>query len=96
MQEVGNGHALKKGMMPDLRTIDHLPISFGAKKKLNFSFDFDAQNDIIPFRPGAPASASAAFSFSHIRSQIVWLFFFLQKKAQRSFSIKCKQKWSKL
>ena len=32
MQDVGNGHALKKGMMPDLRTIDHLPIAFDAKK----------------------------------------------------------------
>ena len=34
MQDVGNGHALKKGMMPDLRTIDHLPIAFGAKNEI--------------------------------------------------------------
>ena len=32
MQDVGNGHALKKGMKPNLRTIDHLPSNICAKK----------------------------------------------------------------
>ena len=84
MQDVGNGHALKKGMKPNLRTIDHLPSNICAKKIWCwFRFCF-AQTEIFPFRPGAPASASAAFSFSHIRSESFLSANFLQKKVPRS------------
>ena len=88
MQEVGNGHALKKGMMPNIQTID--PNGFWAKKIWCWLRFCIKQKDIIPFRPGAPASASAAFSFSHIRSEIVWLYYF-KKKCKKPH-----KKWSKI